>query len=107
MEPFPASLGNRYHLLISSLKMCPSVLLPHLFPAAINRKINRCFLSGAHSRSEVPGVEKAHVSWSFRPSEENALLPSHGHLGEQGGISQQEEGIMMNISSNLFQQLRI
>lgn len=52
-------------------------------------------------------MEMAPVSWSLRPSEESALLPSHGRLGEQGGISQQEEGIVMNFSSNLFQQLRI
>lgn len=87
--------------------MCPLVPLPHLFPAAISRKINECFLSSAHSQSKVPGVELPPVLWSLRPSEESALLPSHGCLGEQGGISQQEEGIMMNFSSNLFQQLRI
>lgn len=52
-------------------------------------------------------MEMGPVSPSLWPSEEGALLPPHGRLGEQRGISPQEEGIVMNFSSNLFQQPRI
>lgn len=61
----PTLLGS-WHQSLHFVKMCPLVLLLHLFQVGVNRKIKCCLLSSARSWSKAAGWELVAVGSSLR-----------------------------------------